>query len=116
MNPDAALTPRASQRHLDLPAGRLGRQGSVMIAAGRLSSLWSWTMIIDKLVRFAALNREADALRGPRSPRAAAWRRSPPTPASNRATPLPRMLQAALREWRDGRGQGRLERGAGRPS
>ena len=51
-----------------------------------LASLWSWAVIIDKLFRFAALNREAnrfeDAVASGR-----AWRTSPPRPASARATP-----------------------------
>jgi biopolymer transport protein TolQ len=66
------------------------------------ASIWSWTVIIDKLFRFAALNRQArqfeDQVSSGKSLEdvaAAAGER--PTHA------LPRMLQSALRDWREGR-------------
>lgn len=67
-----------------------------------LASLWSWTVIIDKSFRFAALNREADRFEnevglGQSLEDIAAQAGDRPRHA------LPRMLQAALREWRDSR-------------
>ena len=67
-----------------------------------LASLWSWTVIIDKLFRFSALNRYAtkfeDQVASGRSLEEVAQEAGEhPTQA------LPRMLQAALREWREGR-------------
>src|SRR5688572_17393974 len=70
-----------------------------------LASLWSWTIILDKLFRFAALNREAsrfeDAVASGRSlEEVAAEAGERPRHA------LPRMLQGALKEWRDARTKG----------
>lgn len=70
-----------------------------------LASLWSWTIILDKLVRFAALNREADRFEdvvasGRSLEDVAADAGERPTHA------LPRMLQGALKEWRDARVKG----------
>jgi biopolymer transport protein TolQ len=65
------------------------------------ASIWSWTVIIDKLVRFAALNRQAD-----RFEREVASGRSLEEVAAEAGPDprhaLPRMLQAALRDWREG--------------
>jgi biopolymer transport protein TolQ len=67
-----------------------------------LASLWSWTIIIDKTFRFAALNREAesfeDQVASGRSLEDIAQ-----AAGENPRQPLPRMLQAALREWREAR-------------
>jgi len=67
-----------------------------------LGSLWSWAVILDKWFRFAALNREADRFEkdvglGQSLEDIAAQAGERPSHA------LPRMLQAALREWRDSR-------------
>ncbi|CAN7480059.1 protein TolQ [Phenylobacterium sp. LjRoot219] len=67
-----------------------------------LASLWSWTVILDKSFRFAALNREANRFEnevglGQSLEDIAAQAGERPRHA------LPRMLQAALREWRDSR-------------
>ena len=74
---------------------------AVMIGLA-LASLWSWTIILDKLFRFAALNRQADAFEeavssGRSLEEVAAAAGEQPRHA------LPRMLQVALREWREGR-------------
>jgi biopolymer transport protein TolQ len=71
------------------------------------ASLWSWTVIFDKGFRFAALNREAnkfeDAVASGRSLEEVAQE------AGERPRhALPRMLQGALREWRDARAKGAL--------
>lgn len=72
-----------------------------------LASLWSWTVIIDKLFRFSALNAQAskfeEAVSSGRSLEdVAAEAGERPRQA------LPRMLQAALREWREARAKGQL--------
>ena len=72
----------------------------VMLGLGA-ASLWSWTIIIDKVVRLTGLNRQADAFED-----AVASGRSLEEVAAEAgdapAHALPRMLQAALKEWRSG--------------
>jgi biopolymer transport protein TolQ len=75
-----------------------------------IGSLWSWAVIIDKLVRFALLNRQADRFEdevgsGRSLEDVAQGAGERPQHA------LPRMLQAALREWRDARSKGLLAGG-----
>lgn len=72
-----------------------------------VASVWSWTVIIDKAVRFTALNREAEAfekaLNSGRSLEDVATQAGPaPTHA------LPRMLVSALADWRETRARGTL--------
>jgi biopolymer transport protein TolQ len=67
-----------------------------------LASLWSWTVILDKWFRFGRLNRLADRFEnevgsGRSLEEVAAKAGEHPKHA------LPRMLQAALREWREAR-------------
>jgi biopolymer transport protein TolQ len=76
-----------------------------VLVALALASIWSWTVIIDKLFRIGALNRQADrfedAVSSGRSlEEIAAEAGERPRHA------LPRMLQGALREWRDSRARG----------
>jgi len=73
----------------------------VMIGLG-LASLWSWSVILDKAFRFASLERQAgrfenEVTSGKSLEDVAAQAGERPRMA------LPRMLQAALREWREGR-------------
>ena len=70
-----------------------------------LASLWSWTVILDKTFRFASLNREANRFEdevasGKSLEEVAAKEGERPRHA------LPRMLQGALREWREARTKG----------
>ena len=70
-----------------------------------LASIWSWTVILDKFFRLGALNRQAnefeDAVSSGRSLEDVA------SDAGERPRhALPRMLQAALREWRESRARG----------
>src|SRR6185295_13405862 len=71
------------------------------------ASLWSWVVIIDKTIRLGALNRAAnrfeDQVGSGRSLEEVAQ-------AAGEAPKhaLPRMLQAALREWKDARSKGLL--------
>jgi len=81
----------------------------VMIGLGA-ASLWSWTIILEKLFRFAALNRETDkfedAVASGRSLEDVA------AEAGERPThPLPRMLQGAMKEWRETRAKGAISEG-----
>jgi biopolymer transport protein TolQ len=67
-----------------------------------LASLASWAVILDKLFRFSALNREANRFEDA----VAAGRPLEDLAAEAGEAPrhaLPRMLQGALREWRDSR-------------
>ncbi len=78
-----------------------------VLAGLALASLWSWAVIIDKAFRFTALNNEAnrfeDAVNGGRSLEDVAQ-----AAGERPKHPLPRMLQAALREWRDARAKGQV--------
>jgi biopolymer transport protein TolQ len=76
----------------------------VMIGLG-LASLWSWAIILDKMFRFAALNSQAtqfenDVASGRSLEDIAEDAGDAPRHA------LPRMLQGALREWREARAKG----------
>jgi biopolymer transport protein TolQ len=73
-----------------------------------IASLWSWTVILDKFFRFGALNRDANRFetevtsgRSLEEVAAAAGERPRHT--------LPRMLQAALREWQGARARPQSE-------
>ena len=71
------------------------------------ASIWSWAVIIDKAVRFASLNRQADAFE-----RAVGSGRSLEEVAAQAGPdpvqPLPRMLVIALTDWREARARGSL--------
>src|SRR5215204_1795256 len=103
MDPAAALTPESFDLvSLFLRADWVVKL--VMLGLG-VASLWSWNIIIDKVFRFAALNREAnrfeDAVASGRSLEDVA------ADAGERPRhALPRMLQGALKEWRDARAKG----------
>jgi biopolymer transport protein TolQ len=67
-----------------------------------LASIWSWTVIIDKFFRLSALTRYANGFED----QVASGRALEDIAADAGDHPrhaLPRMLQAALREWREGR-------------
>lgn len=72
-----------------------------------LASLWSWAVILDKALRFAKLNAEANRFEDQVSSGksledvAAAQGEAP-------RHPLPKMLQVALKEWRESRNRGPL--------
>ncbi|HEX6859085.1 MAG TPA: protein TolQ [Caulobacteraceae bacterium] len=67
------------------------------------ASLWSWAVIINKTTRLRALNREADRFEeqvgSGRSLEEVA------SEAGDSRHPLPRLLNAALREWKDAKGK-----------
>ncbi len=70
-----------------------------------LASLWSWTVILDKLFRFGALNRQADEFED----QVTSGRSLEDVAGDYGERPrqaLPHMLVSALREWRDARGRG----------
>ncbi len=108
MNPAAALTPES----FDLVTifVRADWVVKLVMISLALASLWSWSIILDKVFRFRALNAEAnrfeDAIGSGRSlEEVAAGAGEHPTHA------LPRMLQAALREWREARAKGQATEG-----
>ena len=72
------------------------------------ASLWSWTVIIDKLFRFAALGKQAGAFEDEvNSGRALEDVASQYGDRPKQA--LPRMLVTALKEWREARTRGGLQ-------
>ena len=74
------------------------------------ASLWSWAVIIDKAVRITALNRAADSFED----EVGSGRPLEEVAADAGESPrhaLPRMLKAALREWREARSKGLLVAG-----
>lgn len=77
-----------------------------------VASVWSWAVIIDKAVRFAAMNRHATAFEkavgSGRSLEEIAQQAGP-----DPAHPLPRMLVVALADWREARTRGPLTEGQG---
>ena len=108
MNPAAALTPESFDLvSIFMRADWIVRL--VMIGLG-IASLWSWTIILDKLFRFSALNREADGFED-----AVASGRSLEEVAQDAGErprhALPRMLQGALKEWREARAKGQATEG-----
>jgi biopolymer transport protein TolQ len=77
---------------------------AIMVALAA-ASLWSWAIIIDKAFRLTALNREANAFED----KVSSGRSLEDVAAEvgeGAKHPLPRLLQAALREWREGRPRG----------
>jgi biopolymer transport protein TolQ len=108
MDAAGAITPESfSPIHLFLNADWVVKGVLVGLA---LASLWSWAVIIDKTVRFIALGREADRFED----QVGSGRSMEEVASAAGETPrhaLPRMLQAALREWRDARAKGLLAAG-----
>ena len=103
MDPAAAVTPES----FDLLSIFLRADWVVkLVMIGlALASLWSWTIILDKLFRFSALNREADRFEDA----VASGRSLEEVAAEAGERPkhaLPRMLQGALKEWRESRAKG----------
>ncbi|MBW3559632.1 MAG: protein TolQ [Proteobacteria bacterium] len=110
MAPDPALTAESfSAVSLFLRADWVVKLVMIGLAA---ASLWSWTIILDKLLRFSALNRQANAFEdevgsGRSLEEVAAKAGDQPRHA------LPRMLVVALREWRETRSHGPVGETAG---
>jgi biopolymer transport protein TolQ len=72
-----------------------------------LASLWSWAVIVDKTIRITGLNTEADRFEdkvGSGKPLEEVAQEAGP----NAKHPLPRLLNAALREWRETRAKGQI--------
>jgi biopolymer transport protein TolQ len=99
----AALTPESfSAWALFLRADWVVKGVMVGLA---LASLWSWTIILDKLFRFAALNRQADRFEDAVSSGRSLEEvdeRAGEAPKH----PLPKMLRVALREWKGAKASG----------
>jgi len=76
------------------------------------ASIWSWTIIIDKAVRFTALNRQADDFeKAVQSGRSLEEVSAQAGPEPDHA--LPRMLAIALSDWREARQRGALNQHQG---
>ncbi len=110
MDPSGAVTPESfSALHLFLHADWVVKGVLIGLVC---ASLWSWAVIIDKTFRLGAAAREANRFEDavgsgkPLEDVAAAAGEHP-------RDALPRMLQAALREWRDARAKGLLAPGDG---
>jgi biopolymer transport protein TolQ len=105
MDPASTITPESfSLINLFLRADWVVK--GVLLGLG-LASLWSWAVIIDKLFRFGALNRRASRFEAQvGSGRSLEELAAEAGPSSRDA--LMRMLQAALREWKDARTKGLL--------
>ena len=105
MDPAATITPESfSLIHLFLRADWVVKGVLLGLA---FASLWSWAVIIDKLFRMAALNRQANRFED----EVGSGRSLEDIAAEAGEAPrhaLPRMLQAALREWREARAKGLL--------
>jgi biopolymer transport protein TolQ len=108
MDPAGAITPESfSLIHLFLQADWVVK--GVLVGLG-LASLWSWAVIIDKLFRITTLNRQADQFEAQVSSGRAL--EDVAAEAGERTTQaLPRMLQSALREWKEARTKGLLTSG-----
>ena len=110
MDPTGAVTPDSfSAVNLFLRADWVVKGVLIGLAC---ASLWSWAVIIDKVFRLGAITREANRFEdevgsGKALEDVAADAGDRPKHA------LPRMLQAALREWREARTKGLLAPGEG---
>ena len=108
MEPNAAITPDTYNIvHLFLAADWVVRGVMIGLAA---ASLWSWAVIIDKSVRFALLEGQANKFEGEVSS-GRALEDVARAAGENPRHALPRMLQTALREWREARAKGLLSAG-----
>ena len=77
-----------------------------------VASLWSWTIILDKLFRFAALNRQADRFEDAVSS-GGSLEEVDAQAGEQPKHPLPRMLRVALREWKGAKAGGALSEAQG---
>jgi biopolymer transport protein TolQ len=75
-----------------------------------LASLWSWSVILDKLFRLRSLNAEAAQFEAEVSS-GRSLEEIAAEAGDNPRGALPRMLQSALREWRDARAKGAISEG-----
>ena len=73
-----------------------------------VASIWSWTVVIDKLVRFRALNSEADRFEREVSSGRALEDVAGEMGDDTRSA-MGRMLKAALRDWRESRLTGPMD-------
>ena len=108
MDPAGAITPESfSLVHQFLHADWIVKG---VLSGLALASLWSWAVIIDKFFRIGALNREANRFEA----KVGSGRSLEEVAAEAGESPrhaLPRMLQAALREWKEARNRGLLAPG-----
>ncbi|MHB8531013.1 MAG: protein TolQ [Caulobacteraceae bacterium] len=108
MNPAGAVTPESfSLVRLFLEADWVVK--GILLGLG-LASLWSWAVIIDKTFRIGALNRQAGRFEDEVSSGRALEEIAEAAGAAPRDA-FSRMLQGALREWKEARGKGLLASG-----
>src|SRR5580704_15751147 len=108
MDPTTAITPETfSIVHQFMAADWVVR--GVMIGLA-LASLWSWAVIVDKFARFTMLNLQANRFENAVGS-GRALEDIAQEAGEHPRQPLPRMLQAALREWREARSKGLLAGG-----
>ena len=110
MDPSSAVTSSSfSAIHLFLHADWVVKGVLIGLIC---ASLWSWAVIIDKVVRLGAINRDANKFEDEVGSGKAL--EDVADDAGERPKhALPRMLQAALREWREARAKGLLTPGEG---
>jgi biopolymer transport protein TolQ len=105
MDPSAPITAQTFDAiHLFMAADWVVKGVLVFLA---LASLWSWAVIIDKFIRFSVLNSRANRFED----EVGSGRALEDVAEAAGERPrhvLPRMLQAALREWREARSKGLL--------
>jgi biopolymer transport protein TolQ len=105
MNPAAALTAENfSVISIFMQADWIVRSVMILLAS---ASIWSWTIIISKFMRFTTINREADTFEATVGSGRSLGEVAADA-GDNPPQPLPRMLQAALHEWREARAKGSL--------
>jgi biopolymer transport protein TolQ len=105
MDSDAAITPDTfNALHLFMSADWVVK---IVLIGLAFASLWSWAVIIDKLARFTALNSHANRFEGEVGSGRALEDVAQQAGERPRQA-LPRMLQSALREWREARAKGLL--------
>ena len=108
MDPSGTVTPESfSLVHLFMHSDWVLR--GVLLGLG-LASLWSWAVIIDKFIRLTILNRQANQFEDQVSSGKALEDVAAAAGEAPRHA-LPRMLQGALREWKEARAKGLLTSG-----
>jgi biopolymer transport protein TolQ len=77
-----------------------------------IASLWSWAVIIDKLFRFGALNQAADKFED-QVGTGRSLEELAAQAGDNPGQPMPRLLVAGLKEWREARARGPISEAQG---
>jgi biopolymer transport protein TolQ len=78
-----------------------------------VASLWSWAVILDKLFRFSALTQAADEFEDGVVGSGRSLEELAARAGDNPAQPMPRLLVAALKEWRESQRRGPISEAQG---